>query len=713
MKTTRSLMMMNFDFELVCELPQYVGLTVTRSFWEIGSFKLTMKRGMPGWGEVQRERLLYFSDRPDLMLLIEKVTVTEQQVVADGLPLKGLCKRRICVPPSVTAQSDEYLAFGWDRFTGDAESAYLHYAANNLTAPEENKRKLPRMTLASNSHRGESLPWQARFDKLHELFADIGEATGLGWDVRPDFENKQYVFGAWAGVDRTGDTVMSGEIPRRAVLSRKLGNVDGTTLTDDGNTAVTTVYAGGSGEDENRLILNVGGDAVGAERREGWTDISGAEDADMLREGARRKLVERKLTLGVEVRESGLCRYLRDYDVGDIVTVQADEWQMNARLIAMEETHEGGKVKLKATFGDAPVTLTRMLRGSPRTAATNGGYRAATAAAPGLMSAADKVALDGMTTGKLTPTYNSAEWAAETTAQRAALYEAGARLAVVTDGSGGGTLLTLGANGDTTRLQGQPRNLLDNSDFRQPVNQRGWVSGTAVADSSYFLDRWKYYTGNTTTAPTLGTSGLTVPESIEQLLVGLEYLIGKPVTVACKFSDGEVLVASGNLLASETWTPFAVKAGTAGKNLYMACVGNTDLPKKWQIIVMGAGGTLAWVALYEGEYTADTLPEYVPKGYGAELLECQRYFFGLYVDVYRWANHLSAAENAYEVVPPLFFPCRMRATPTVTMKYDVSDGAPNTGSPLIVSPICCGAPNLLLSPGDVFDVDAVTASADL
>lgn len=40
------------------------------------------------------------------------------------------------------------------------------------------------------------------------------------------------------------------------------------------------------------------------------------------------------------------------------------------------------------------------------------------------------------------------------------------------------------------------------------------------------------------------------------------------------------------------------------------------------------GGTLdiEWVALYEGEYTIDTLPEYQPKGYGAELVECQRYF---------------------------------------------------------------------------------------
>ena len=36
--------------------------------------------------------------------------------------------------------------------------------------------------------------------------------------------------------------------------------------------------------------------------------------------------------------------------------------------------------------------------------------------------------------------------------------------------------------------------------------------------------------------------------------------------------------------------------------------------------------TILWAALYEGAYTADTLPPYVPKGYGAELTECRRYY---------------------------------------------------------------------------------------
>ena len=36
--------------------------------------------------------------------------------------------------------------------------------------------------------------------------------------------------------------------------------------------------------------------------------------------------------------------------------------------------------------------------------------------------------------------------------------------------------------------------------------------------------------------------------------------------------------------------------------------------------------SVEWVALYEGAYTVDTLPAYQPKGYAAELAECQRYY---------------------------------------------------------------------------------------
>ncbi|MEG0742935.1 MAG: siphovirus ReqiPepy6 Gp37-like family protein [Clostridia bacterium] len=369
-----TVMLMNADFTLAGELPQYTGLTLKREFSGVGSFRLTLARGMPGWALLARGVLLYPSDAPWKMLIAEKVTVTEKQVTVEGVPLKGLAKRRVAVPPNVAAAGDVYQAFGWDRFSGDAQSAYLHYAAANLTAPADPKRAFARMVTGAAfvnapgaSAAGEALPWQARFDKLHELFGDIGEATGVGWDIRPDFAAKRFVFAAWAGADRRGTAAtQAASTAPAAVLSRQMGNVDETTLVDDESAAVSTSYGGGAGEDENRLILSVGNEAIGFERREGWTEVSGASDAALLRMGAQRKLASPKLTLTAGVTDSGLCRYGRDYEVGDRLVVVADGQRMETRLTAMEEVYERGTRQLRATFGDAPVTLTSRMNGGAK-----------------------------------------------------------------------------------------------------------------------------------------------------------------------------------------------------------------------------------------------------------------------------------------------------------------------------------------------------------
>ncbi|MBE5794679.1 MAG: hypothetical protein E7323_08385 [Clostridiales bacterium] len=349
-----SLMLMNMDFVLLAEIPLYQSLIIKRELYGPGSFKLTVKRGAPGGQMLARDLLLFLHGRTDTMLLIEKVTRAEDSITADGLMLKGLAARRICVPPTADS-SDPYRGFGWDRFTGSAESAILHFAAGNLTSPEDEKRRMPRMVLAKDQGRGLALPWQARFDKLTDILSSIGQATGVGWDVLPDFKNKRFIFGAWVGRDRT-------EGAGRAVFSREVGSITSATCTDDGSSEVGTVYAGGAGEDENRIIYSIGNELTGCSRRELFTALSGAETVEMLTLGAQQKLNPPRLTLTAQVRDCSLCHYRTDYDVGDVVTVVDNGAQMNARLIAMQETHEKGQVNLSATFGDAPITLVSRLK---------------------------------------------------------------------------------------------------------------------------------------------------------------------------------------------------------------------------------------------------------------------------------------------------------------------------------------------------------------
>lgn len=165
------------------------------------------------------------------------------------------------------------------------------------------------------------------------------------------------------------------------------------------------------------------------------------------------------------------------------------------------------------------------------------------------------------------------------------------------------------------------RNLLDNSDFRNPVNQRGIANSATIERYTYFLDRWS--TGDTAGTITLNSNGLIFNVLISQRIDPAILRTGTTITAAAKFSDGTLVIVSGvvNLSTSWHWLPSPAVDGCQ-----IGLVDGTSNGIPYVRIGNENGKTLAWAALYEGSYTADTLPAYQPKGYAAELAECQRYF---------------------------------------------------------------------------------------
>lgn len=145
-------------------------------------------------------------------------------------------------------------------------------------------------------------------------------------------------------------------------------------------------------------------------------------------------------------------------------------------------------------------------------------------------------------------------------------------------------------DGETISTAAAPRNLLDNSDFRNPVNQRGQTSYTG---NGYSIDRWK--SGSSNSALTVNDGYITITGSNY-----VQYIPGH--------KDG-------------TFSAFA--KNISGGLVQLATGYDASLSARYVNIPVGSW---AWAALYEGEYTAETLPEYQPKGYAAELMECKRYY---------------------------------------------------------------------------------------
>ena len=166
-----------------------------------------------------------------------------------------------------------------------------------------------------------------------------------------------------------------------------------------------------------------------------------------------------------------------------------------------------------------------------------------------------------------------------------------------------------------TKKVGNPHNLLDNSDFRNPVNQRGQ---TSYSDSGkYTIDRWYLPTGTDIKVE----NGISFSENYFAQDFENERIKRNGVLTAA------VMISTGLIVGTVNVSNIAVSRSADfvnSGNFRISILRKSETV--WEFYVRAyASVTMLWAALYEGEYTIDTLPEYQPKGYGAELAECQRY----------------------------------------------------------------------------------------
>lgn len=225
---------------------------------------------------------------------------------------------------------------------------------------------------------------------------------------------------------------------------------------------------------------------------------------------------------------------------------------------------------------------------------------------------------------------------------------------------------------DTSVRKAAPRNLLDNSDFRNPVNQRGQTSYTSD-HGGYTIDRWianEAITLNVNTSSVTALSSGNTQNEFYQKIANPDRLLGKAITFAIKTGTGtfvtnatipSVFPGSWTTLGSEVDTDFGqirVQMSDNSTHTILAAV----------TVKSGAGVTIHWAALYEGEYTSETLPEYQPKGYAAELAECMRYYQKGDIPIFATDWH-----GVYKGSTLFYIP--MRVPPTMTLNPGSGAGA--------------------------------------
>lgn len=176
-------------------------------------------------------------------------------------------------------------------------------------------------------------------------------------------------------------------------------------------------------------------------------------------------------------------------------------------------------------------------------------------------------------------------------------------------------------------------NLLDNSSFLRFIAQAG--IGGSHGNQAYAGDRWKLVAGTVSGAERedgRGYDGITLNGTIEQIVPD----------------------------APQVATPFVEMVSGSASIAYDAEAG--------KVSITSAGGVLKHAMLLAGAW--DMQPEYTPKGYAEELVECQRYFLrfdtGGPNSAAAWLVGIAWNETSARAI--LQTPVKMKSTPEIAFK---------------------------------------------
>lgn len=341
------------NFNLLGEIDNYESLQFTRRFYRPGEFEMHINIGKRHTDQLLHDRVIYIDNQEHKSGIIRYREITQddsgvETLVVRGPTLGGILDQRITV-------TDNY-----DRVRGPAESVMKHYVTNHLISSAYLDRNIPVFSVAPNLLRGRETPWQTRFEPLDQVMQEIAEFCEMGWLVRLDFQNRKWMFDVLPGRNLTAG---QNALPP-VIFSHDFDNIQSQQYVDSKLQFKNVGYAGGKGEDEDRLIQIVGfGSGLG--RRETFLDCSSAENAAELIEMGGQKLSESKqiVTYNGMILDTGSFVYEKDWDLGDLVTLQNRSWDlvMDSRITEVKEIYEPAS-RIEITLGTEIPTITKFVK---------------------------------------------------------------------------------------------------------------------------------------------------------------------------------------------------------------------------------------------------------------------------------------------------------------------------------------------------------------
>jgi hypothetical protein len=336
---------MNENFERLGMIKRYTSFLWHKCYYKCGDFEITMSTAEHNYDLIQVGRYVARDD-DDRIGVIEKVVVTFDIDTGETATISGRFIEKILGQRIV-----------WDQTSvnGTVENGIYAILYANIINPSDADRKIDSFELKAPKHFADRLEAQYTGTNILSLTEEVCQALSIGFKVA--LQNGKLVFELYKGTDRS-----YGQKDNTWVVFSDVNGI----MTDmsyryaiDGETNVARVA--GEGEGKDRKVSTVGSSS-GLERKELFVDakdiqsnggeITDAEYINLLNQRGAEKLTMPVQEVDSAVRLTNKYVYKKDFDLGDIVSIENTEWgiSMNKRIVEVLESQELG-YSVIVTFG--------------------------------------------------------------------------------------------------------------------------------------------------------------------------------------------------------------------------------------------------------------------------------------------------------------------------------------------------------------------------
>ncbi|GAK09635.1 siphovirus ReqiPepy6 Gp37-like family protein [Geomicrobium sp. JCM 19038] len=338
------------DIELLDEFDLYDSVIFKRRWSTVGDFVLTVNQNNVDVSNFQTNNLIMVGNdtrRAGRILQrnpkLDASGASSELWEIKGTTLEGVVKDVLTLAPN---------GVDYDRITANAETVMKHYIRNNLTAPDEHERhkgsrQKEQVVVANDQGRGRRVQWQASYKKLDEELERMSTLSGLGWLCHLDYDQRKWVMEVYEGRDLTAGQTENPPV----IFSPEFDSVGEQEFLDSILDYATVCYVAGQGEGAERRIVVVG-DGDGLDRVEEFVDARDVEEEvedeetgemvprpveeieEQLYQRGEERLTEkaRKQSFTCQILTESPFQYERDWNLGDIVTVQNRKWGVTLML---------------------------------------------------------------------------------------------------------------------------------------------------------------------------------------------------------------------------------------------------------------------------------------------------------------------------------------------------------------------------------------------